>query len=172
MACTFESFFLAGRYYASLQETNSGTRRQVYENNRRHVYALSFRMTGNELVAERLMEETFRRAFSLCEEPSCELLDDVWIAHLRELMPLGVLSLNCAISTTVFSVRRNILRVHLEEAVAQLPAMERLIFLLHDVEGYQHDRIARFLELTESESERGLHQARLRLRELLAARVS
>ena len=44
-----------------------------------------------------------------------------------------------------------------------------MIFLLHDVEGYNHARIAKLIGLTENESQNGLHQARLRMRELLAA---
>jgi RNA polymerase sigma-70 factor (ECF subfamily) len=52
--------------------------------------------------------------------------------------------------------------------VVQLPPTERLVFLLHDVEGYEHARIARMLGLSENESRYGLHQARLRLRQLLA----
>jgi RNA polymerase sigma-70 factor, ECF subfamily len=49
-----------------------------------------------------------------------------------------------------------------------LPATERMIFLMHDVEGYDHDRIARTIGLERDESVQGLHQARLRLRNLLA----
>jgi RNA polymerase sigma-70 factor, ECF subfamily len=51
----------------------------------------------------------------------------------------------------------------------QLPVTERLIFLLHDVESYEHSRIAKLIGISESESVYGLHQARLRMRELLAA---
>ena len=41
--------------------------------------------------------------------------------------------------------------------------------VLHDVEGYNHVRIAKLIGLSEDESRNGLHQARLRMRELLAA---
>jgi DNA-directed RNA polymerase specialized sigma24 family protein len=56
----------------------------------------------------------------------------------------------------------------LERAVVQLPPTEKMIFLMHDVESYDHARIARTLGLTDEESRVGLHQARLRMRELLA----
>ena len=64
---------------------------------------------------------------------------------------------------------RNIKRVELECAVVELPPTERMIFLLHDVECCEHARIGRLLGLSEQESLVGLHQARLRLRELLAS---
>ena len=59
-------------------------------------------------------------------------------------------------------------RVYLERAVVQLPATEKLIFLLHDVEGYDHQRIAHLLGMDEKESQLGLHQARIRVRELVS----
>jgi DNA-directed RNA polymerase specialized sigma24 family protein len=43
-----------------------------------------------------------------------------------------------------------------------------MIFLLHDVEAYDHARISRTLGVSEQESQLGLHQARLCLRQLLA----
>jgi DNA-directed RNA polymerase specialized sigma24 family protein len=43
------------------------------------------------------------------------------------------------------------------------------MFLLHDVEGYEHSRVARLMGVSEEESRLGTHQARLRVRELLAA---
>jgi DNA-directed RNA polymerase specialized sigma24 family protein len=129
-------------------------------------------MTDNELTAADLMESTFRAAFALAEEPSSELLDRALIAELRQSMALGELSLKCDPCTRVCEVRRNVLRTHLERAVVQLPPTERMIFLMHDVENYDHCRIARYLELTEDQSRHALHQARLRLRELLATTVA
>jgi RNA polymerase sigma-70 factor, ECF subfamily len=142
---------------------------EVFEQNRHHIYSLSFWMTDNELSAEELMSATFRRAFSSSDAPSNDAIDAALISELREEMPIGPMSLDCALCSEVKNVRENMLRVHLERAVVQLPATERMIFLLHDVEGYNHARIAKLIGLTENESQNGLHQARLRMRELLAA---
>ena len=90
------------------------------------------------------------------------------ITEIREIMPVGVLTIEEGICTDTPSIRRNVLRTHLERAVVQLPATERMIFLMHDVENYSHERIARSLGLEQNESIQGLHQARLRLRRLLA----
>ncbi len=141
----------------------------VYEENRHRIYAMSFWMTDNELAAEELMRNVFLRAFASNAQPTAEMLDRALIAEVRELMPLGVLSLDEGICTDAPSIRRNILRTHLERAVVQLPATERMIFLMHDVEGYSHERVARTIGIDEDESVQGLHQARLRLRNLLAA---
>jgi DNA-directed RNA polymerase specialized sigma24 family protein len=47
-----------------------------------------------------------------------------------------------------------------------------MIFCMHDGDGYDHARIARTLNIGEEESRRGLHQARLRIRELVNASAS
>jgi RNA polymerase sigma-70 factor (ECF subfamily) len=142
---------------------------EAFEENRHRVYSLAFWMTDNELVAEELTVNTFCRAFALSPDPDAESVDRALAAELRELMPLGSLTLRCAPCSQVLGVRRNAKRVELERAVVQLPATERMVFLLHDVERYDHARISRILGLSEQESACGLHQARLRLRELLVA---
>ena len=141
---------------------------ETYELNRHRVYALAFWMTDNELDAAQLMTHTFCRAFARAHIPTAEEIDRCLISELREYMPLGTLTLNCAPCERVLSVRRNTLRVDLERAVVQLPPTEKMIFLMHDVESYDHARIARTLGLSDEESRLGLHQARLRMRELLA----
>jgi RNA polymerase sigma-70 factor (ECF subfamily) len=141
---------------------------KVFEENRQRIYALAFWMTDNELTAEEMLGNVFHRAFAQTAEPSVEAVDRALITELRELAPIGILTLDCASATSVASVRSNTLRVHLERAVVQLPPTERLAFLLHDVEGYDHVRIGRTLGLTGTESQSAVHQARLRIRELLA----
>lgn len=141
---------------------------KIYERNRHRVYSLAFWMTDNELSAEELMTQAFCRAFAGNANATADDIDCALIDELREYMPLGTLTLKCSPCDRVLAVRRNTLRVELERAVVQLPGTEKLIFLMHDVERYDHTRIARLLGLTEDESRIGLHQARLRLRELLA----
>jgi RNA polymerase sigma-70 factor (ECF subfamily) len=142
--------------------------REIYEQNRHRIYSLAFWMTDNELAAEEFMIQAFRSAFALTDEPTADDIDRALIAEFNAYLHVGTLSLDCAPCTRVLSVRRNTKRVDLERAVVQLPNTEKLMFLLHDVEGYDHARIARLLSMTEAESRRGTHQARLRMRELLA----
>lgn len=142
--------------------------RENYQNNQHRIYSLAFRMTNNELLAEEVVGNVFRRAFSLVTSPNAEVLDRALVRELREHAPIGLLTMECSVANEVSTVRKNVKRVHLECAVVQLPATERLMFLMHDVEGYDHARIGRTIGVTEDESRHGLHQARLRIRELLA----
>jgi RNA polymerase sigma-70 factor (ECF subfamily) len=58
-------------------------------------------------------------------------------------------------------------RLALERAVADLPAGYRLIFVLHDIEGYEHNEIAVMLDCSIGNSKSQLHKARLKLRDAL-----
>lgn len=58
-------------------------------------------------------------------------------------------------------------RVNLERAITQLPAGYRTIFILHDIEGYEHNEIAKMLGCSIGNSKSQLHKARMRLRDLV-----
>ncbi|HZD93637.1 MAG TPA: sigma factor-like helix-turn-helix DNA-binding protein [Candidatus Sulfotelmatobacter sp.] len=118
-------------------------------------------------MAEQLAANVFLRAFACNASPKTEHIDQALLAEIREITSVGTLTLNCAVSA-VKSVRGNVKRVHLERAVVQLPATEKLVFLLHDVEGYDHQQIAHLLGMDEKESQFGLHQARVQIRELVS----
>lgn len=143
--------------------------REIYEQHRHRLYSLAFWMTGNELRAEALLERTFARGFATSPEPSAEVLDGALIGELERLHSLRRLTLRCAPATEVLGVRASAKRADLEEAVLRLPACERMVFLLHDVEGYSTEKIGRLLGLDTHLACGALHQARLKLRELLAA---
>ena len=141
---------------------------KIYQENSDRIYSLSFWMTDNELAAEELSSKTFVRAFSRGNEPATEQIDRAFVAEVREFLPVGELTLNCSASTESKSIHGNVKRIHLERAVVQLPATEKLIFLMHDVESYKHERIARVLGISEEQSRFGLHQARVQIRNLIA----
>jgi RNA polymerase sigma-70 factor (ECF subfamily) len=60
-------------------------------------------------------------------------------------------------------------RIDLERALADLPAGCREVFVLHDVEGFEHGEIARMLGVAEGTSKSQLHKARMRLRRSLSS---
>lgn len=60
------------------------------------------------------------------------------------------------------------LAMDLESAIVRLPAGARAVFILHDVEGYQHAEIGERLSIAEGTSKAHLFRARRLLREMLA----
>jgi RNA polymerase sigma-70 factor (ECF subfamily) len=148
--------------------------RAIYEANRHRIYSFAFWMTDSEMKAEDISERTFLRAFSLSEKPSDETIDRALLRELRSEKSVSMepLQLQCTPVFEVSSVRRNTKRVELERAIVQLPHTERMIFCMHDGDGYDHARIARTLGISENESRQGLHQARLRIRELVSSKTA
>ena len=59
------------------------------------------------------------------------------------------------------------LKMDMEEAVASLPRGARLAFVLHDVQGYQHQEIAEQLGVSVGTIKAQLHRARRLLRDRL-----
>jgi RNA polymerase sigma-70 factor (ECF subfamily) len=57
--------------------------------------------------------------------------------------------------------------VNLQRAVEQLPPGYKAVFVLHDVQGYEHNEIAEIMQCSIGNSKSQLHKARMRLRELL-----
>jgi hypothetical protein len=58
-------------------------------------------------------------------------------------------------------------RIALARAITELPVGYRTIFLLHEVEGHEHQEIAAQLNCSVGNSKSQLHKAKLRLRDLL-----
>lgn len=63
---------------------------------------------------------------------------------------------------------RTLLAATIEEATAKLSPGARTVFVMHDVEGYTHEEIARELGITPGGSKSQLFKARAKLRRLLA----
>lgn len=89
---------------------------------------------------------------------------------LRKARRLGRLEVDIEedSSTVEMDGDRAFLAASIEDAAARLPAGARTVFVLHDVEGYTHEDIARELGITAGASKSQLFKARARLRRLLA----
>jgi RNA polymerase sigma-70 factor (ECF subfamily) len=61
-------------------------------------------------------------------------------------------------------------RINLARCIAQLPVGYRTMFVLHDIQGYEHEEIAKILGRSVGDSKSQLHKARTRLRDLLHER--
>jgi hypothetical protein len=78
-----------------------------FQQNSRRLYSLAFWMTDNELAAEELMRSTFQRALAGNQELGTESLDRALVTELRTRYPLGTLTLNEPVSSSVCGIRRN-----------------------------------------------------------------
>ena len=160
---------------------------QLYSLHKKRIYSLCLRMLGNVAEAEDLTQDAFlqlhRKIATFRGDSSFvtwlhRLAINVVLMHLRK-KGLSLISLDEAMEPTAdegpgrsfgapdLTLAGAIDRMVLQSAVADLPAGYRLIFILHDIEGYEHNEIASMLECSIGNSKSQLHKARLRLRQTL-----
>jgi RNA polymerase sigma-70 factor (ECF subfamily) len=159
----------------------------LYDKHKRRVYSLCLRMTSNTAEAEDLTQEAFLQLYRKIGTFRGESAFSTWLhrlsvnvvlMHLRK-KSLPVVSLE---ETTQVSeedtpkkdfgaedlaLAGSIDRLQLQKAVDDLPPGYRTIFVLHDVEGYEHNEIAAIVGCSIGNSKSQLHKARMKLRDLL-----
>lgn len=155
----------------------------IYRRHFRRVFALCLRMLGDPTLAEDLTQDVFINLFNKIGSFRGESQFTTWLHRMtvnQVLMYFRKRSTRSELvtdegETPVQIVRGTenpnampvIDRISMERAIAELPRGYRTIFILHDVEGYGHDEIARMLEISEGTSKSQLHKARLKLRGLI-----
>jgi len=158
----------------------------LYNLHKRRVYSLCLRMTANTAMAEDLTQEAFLQLFRKIGTFRGESAFSTWLHRMavnvvlmqlrRKGLPL--VALDETLQTEEDSPKREpgaddvrligaIDRLRLEEAVAALPPGYRTVFVLHDVEGYEHNEIADLVGCSIGNSKSQLHKARMKLRDLL-----
>jgi RNA polymerase sigma-70 factor, ECF subfamily len=158
----------------------------LYDLHKRRVYSLCLRMTTNTAEAEDLTQEAFLQLFRKVGTFRGESAFSTWLhrmavnvvlMHLRK-KGLQVVPLDDTTENEEEAPRKDfgaqdpalagsIDRIRLQKAIESLPPGYRSIFVLHDVEGYEHNEIADMVGCSIGNSKSQLHKARMKLRELL-----
>lgn len=158
----------------------------LYHLHKRRVYSLCLRMTANTASAEDLTQEAFLQLFRKIGTFRGESAFSTWLHRmavnvvLMQLRKKGLplVSLEENVETDEESPKKepgaddvrlagSINRLQLEQAISDLPPGYRTVFLLHDVEGYEHNEIAEMVGCSIGNSKSQLHKARMKLRDLL-----
>jgi len=159
----------------------------LYNLHKRRVYSLCLRMTGDTADAEDLTQEAFLQMFRKIGTFRGESAFSTWLHRLSVnlvLMRLRKKSLLTSsfeeapgqdadeprtreFGSTDLNLTGTVDRLALERAIQALPSGYRMIFHLHDVEGYEHKEIAGMIGCSVGNSKSQLHKARMKLRELL-----
>ena len=170
------------------QEGNAEAFEFLYRMHSRRVYALCLRMVSNTAEAEDLAQEAFLQLFRKIQTFRGESAFSTWLHRLAVNVVLMKLRKKSLPETSLEEVTEpdeesggpkrdfgspdptlvgSIDRLNLERAVDQLPPGYKQVFVLHDVQGYEHNEIAKMMDCSIGNSKSQLHKARLRLRELL-----
>jgi RNA polymerase sigma-70 factor (ECF subfamily) len=156
---------------------------ELYGRYHRRVYTLCLRMTNNVAEAEDLTQEVFIHIYRKIGSFRGESALMTWLHRLtvnKVLMHFRKSSVRRERTTEdgeppepSLNARETpgqtlaVDRLALDEAIAQLSPGYRAVFILHDVEGYEHAEIARARGIAVGTSKSQLHKARLRLRSLI-----
>ena len=158
----------------------------LFESHKRRVYSLCLRMTANTAAAEDLTQEAFLQLFRKISTFRGESAFSTWLhrlvvnvvlMHLRKkgLQQVSLDELDTSQDEPVKRdfgaedrrLMKSVDRLGLERAIAKLPGGYRTVFILHDIEGYEHNEIAEIMNCSVGNSKSQLHKARLKLREAL-----
>lgn len=153
---------------------------RLYRAHANRVFSLCARMSGSRVKGEELTQDVFVRTWEKLPQFRGESAFSTWLHRLAVNVVLNARkSEGKQASTTdqgdldderwdgAARAPLHIERMDLTEAIVNLPAGARRVFVLHDVEGYKHEEIAEMLGITSGGSKAQLHRARLLLREAL-----
>jgi RNA polymerase sigma-70 factor, ECF subfamily len=165
----------------------------LFHTHKMRVYSLCLRMTNNATEAEDLAQDAFLQVFRKLDTFRGDSALSTWLyriavntvlMHFRRKLPRqvsldetysnhhngdgGAKPIRREFGTRDGRLETSVTRMALARAISELPDGYREIFLLHEVEGYQHREIADLLGCSVGTSKSQLHKAKLRMREILS----
>ena len=170
------------------QQGDAAAFARLYELHRRRVYSLCLRMVGNTAEAEDLAQEAFLQLFRKIGTFRGESAFSTWLHRMAVNVVLMKLRKKSGKEASLEQITEpdeesgapgrdfggpdmrlsgSLDRVNLQRAVEELPPGYKAVFVLHDVQGYEHGEIAEIMNCSIGNSKSQLHKARMRLRELL-----
>ena len=165
---------------------------RVYRLHSRNVYALCFRMEGNQTEAEDLTQDVFLQLFRKIHTFRGESGFSTWLHRMTVNIVLmhfrkktiaessldaitdpeeGFTSPPKEFGCSDLRLNGVVDRITLQAAINELPAGYKVMFILHDVQGHQYNEIAEICGCSVGNSKSQVHRARMRLRELLGKTV-
>jgi len=159
---------------------------ELYRLHHRRVYTLCLRMTQNEAEAEDITQDVFIVLLHKAGDYRAEASFTTWLHRMTVNQVLMHFRRKKAKreeqaeddaeepGTPHHSAGSRpaqlIDRITLEDALSRLPPGYRAAFVLHDIEGYEHEEVARLLGCAVGTSKSQLHKARTKLRKILKGR--
>jgi RNA polymerase sigma-70 factor (ECF subfamily) len=164
------------------QEGSVASFERLYRENVDRIYALCLRMSADPARAEELTQDVFVRAWEKLDTFRGDSAFSTWLHRLAVNVVLGsrrsegrrgarvMLVDDLEVYDSSHAAAPQVgMRMDLEAAMASLPEATRTVFVMHEVEGYSHDEIARLTGRAEGTCKTLLHRARKLLRERLGS---
>lgn len=161
---------------------------ELYQRHHRRVYSICLRMLQNASEAEDLTQDVFIQLYRKIGSFRGDSAFTTWLHRLtvnQVLMHFRKRTVKFEKTTEegetpvqIVSGTENpykmpiVDKIALENAIEQLPNGYKNVFVLHDVEGFEHEEVARILGCSVGTSKSQLHKARLKLRKLLGKKAN
>ncbi len=159
---------------------------QIYYRHINRVYGLSLRLTTDKVKAETLAQDAFVKAWTSLNSFAGSgslagwlgrLTVNLWRDRFRHQVRQEKLLKEAALHwendrLNNGSVVPLLTGMDLERSIEKLPRGARMVFVLHEIEGYKHHEIAEMMDTTVGTVKSQLHRARKLLRLLLGAEKS
>lgn len=165
-----------------------GAFEEVYNRHHRRVYAICLRMLKNVTEAEDLTQDVFIQLYRKIGSFRGDSAFTTWLHRLtvnQVLMHFRKRNVKYEKTTEEGEAPLQIVggtenprkmpvvdKIALQNAIEQLPPGYKNVFILHDIEGYEHEEVARILGCSVGTSKSQLHKARLKLRKLLQKKAN
>lgn len=161
---------------------------ELYNRHHRRVYSLCLRMLQNTHEAEDLTQEVFIQLYRKIGSFRGDSAFTTWLHRMtvnQVLMHFRKRTVKFEKTTEEGETPVQIVngtenqakmpivdKIALDSAIALLPEGYKKVFVLHDVEGYEHEEVARILGCSVGTSKSQLHKARLKMRKLLQKKTN
>ena len=166
------------------REGDAEAQEAMYKRYKRPFFSLIFRHTYSLEASEDLLQDSFLKIFSNLHHVQSHKSFAGWAyrivintcysylrskkSEVKKTIPLA--KVERKIEADNLDVQQREMKKPLDKAVKSLPKKLRSVFLLHDVQGFKHQEIARILGCSVGTSKSQLFKARMRLREYLKSR--
>jgi RNA polymerase sigma-70 factor, ECF subfamily len=161
---------------------------EIYKRHHRRVYSICLRMLQNASEAEDLTQDVFIQLYRKIGSFRGDSAFTTWLHRMtvnQVLMHFRKRTVKFEKTTEEGDTPEQIVsgtsnpekmrivdKIALDNAIEQLPAGYKNVFVLHDVEGFEHEEVARILGCSVGTSKSQLHKARLKLQKLLKKKAN
>lgn len=169
-------------------EGNMQAFEELYRRHYRRVYSLCFRMLQNSAEAEDLTQDVFIQLHRKINSFRGDSAFTTWLHRLtvnqvlmhfrKRVVRYEKTAEEDEVPVQIVPGTENqnkmsvIDKIALKKAIQELPEGYKKVFLLHDVEGYEHEEIAQILGCSVGTSKSQLHKARAKLKRMLTKKAN
>ncbi len=161
---------------------------EIYKRHHRRVYSICLRMLQSPSEAEDLTQDVFIQLYRKIGSFRGDSAFTTWLHRMTVNQVLmhfrkrtvkyektteeGETPDQMVTGTSDPNRMRIVDKIALDNAIEQLPKGYKNVFVLHDVEGFEHEEVARILGCSVGTSKSQLHKARLKLQKLLQKKAN